>query len=91
LRVKESDRIAAIAENLEAMGAHLEEREDGLLIPGGQQLHGAEVDSFGDHRIAMALAIAGLRAQGETRIFDADAARISYPDFFVELDRLSQR
>src|SRR5258708_7472013 len=62
LRVKESDRIAAVASNLRLMGAHVEEREDGLQIPGGQALHGAELDSFDDHRIAMAFAVAALRA-----------------------------
>jgi 3-phosphoshikimate 1-carboxyvinyltransferase len=91
LRVKESDRIAAIAENLRAMGAQVEERDDGLKIAGGQQLHGAEVDSLGDHRIAMAFAVAGLRAEGETRIRRADAAVISYPEFFDVLESLLQR
>ena len=91
LRVKESDRIAAVAENLRAMGAEVEEREDGLKIPGRQNLHGAEIDSFGDHRIAMAFAVAALRAQGETRIVHADAAAISYPQFFSTLDRLAER
>jgi 3-phosphoshikimate 1-carboxyvinyltransferase len=88
LRLKETDRIAAVAANLRAMGARVEERDDGLLVPGGQQLHGAEVDSFGDHRIAMAFAVAALRAQGETRIKGADAARISYPEFFTVLGRV---
>src|SRR5213593_464200 len=91
LRVKESDRIAALAANLRAMGAHLEEREDGLKIHGGQKLHGAEVDSFGDHRIAMAFAVAALRAEGETKISRADAAVISYPGFFDTLESLAQR
>jgi 3-phosphoshikimate 1-carboxyvinyltransferase len=91
LRVKESDRIAAIATNLRAMGAELEEREDGLRIPGGQSLHGAEIDSFGDHRIAMAFAVAALRAEGETMIHRADAAVISCPGFFAALEALSQR
>jgi 3-phosphoshikimate 1-carboxyvinyltransferase len=91
LRVKESDRIAAIAANLRALGAQVEEREDGLRIPGGQQLHGAEIDSFGDHRIAMAFAIAALRADGETTIRRADAALISYPEFFAVLDKLTER
>ena len=68
LRVKESDRIAAAATNLRKMGAEVEERPDGLRIPGRQNLHGAELDSFGDHRIAMAFAIAALRAEGETII-----------------------
>jgi len=91
LRVKESDRIASLAKNLRAMGAHLEEREDGLKIPGGQKLHGAVVDSFGDHRIAMAFAVAALRAEGETKISRADAAVISYPGFFDTLESLTQR
>lgn len=91
LRVKESDRIAAIVTNLRAMGAEVEEREDGLRIPGGQTLHGAEIDSFGDHRIAMAFAIAALRAEGDTTIHRADAAVISCPGFFAALEGLSQR
>src|SRR5947208_2483497 len=91
LRVKESDRIASLAKNLRAMGAHLEEREDGLKIPGGQKLHGAVVDSFEDHRIAMAFAVAALRAEGETKISRADAAVISYPGFFDTLESLTQR
>jgi 3-phosphoshikimate 1-carboxyvinyltransferase len=91
LRVKESDRIAAIAANLRAMGAQVEEREDGLKIPGGQQLHGAEIDSLGDHRIAMAFAVAALRAEGETRIRGAEAAVISYPGFFDALERVVRR
>ena len=91
LRVKESDRISAIATNLRAMGAVVEEREDGLRIPGGQTLRGAEIDSFGDHRIAMAFAVAALRAEGETTIQRADAAVISCPGFFAALEGLSQR
>ena len=91
LRVKESDRITAIAANLRAMGAQVEERDDGLKIAGGQKLHGAEVDSLGDHRIAMAFAVAALRAEGETRIRRADAAVISYPEFFAVLESLRQR
>lgn len=88
LRVKESDRIRAIAANLRAMGAQVEEREDGLKIPGGQRLRGAEIDSCGDHRIAMAFAVAALRAEGETRIRSADAAVISYPGFFAALEEV---
>jgi 3-phosphoshikimate 1-carboxyvinyltransferase len=91
LRVKESDRIAAVATNLRAMGAQVEEREDGLKIGGGKRLHGAEIDSFGDHRIAMAFAVAALRAEGETQIRRADAAVISYPAFFQDLERLLER
>jgi 3-phosphoshikimate 1-carboxyvinyltransferase len=91
LRVKESDRIAAIVANLRAMGAEVEEHEDGLTIPGGQTLHGAEIDSLGDHRIAMAFAVAALRAQGDTQIKGADAAVISFPAFFETLESLVQR
>ena len=91
LRVKESDRIAAVAANLRFMGAQVEEREDGMKIPGGQHLHGAELDSFADHRIAMAFAIAALRAEGETLIRRAEAAAISYPAFFQVLEELAQR
>jgi 3-phosphoshikimate 1-carboxyvinyltransferase len=91
LRVKESDRIAAIAANLRLMGAQVDELEDGLKIPGGQTLHGAELDSFGDHRIAMAFAVAALRAQGETLIHGAEAAGISYPAFFETLEDLAVR
>jgi 3-phosphoshikimate 1-carboxyvinyltransferase len=91
LRVKESDRIASITTNLRAMGAQLEEREDGLKIPGGQSLRGAELDSFGDHRIAMAFSIAALRAQGETLIRGSECAAISYPEFFSVLEGLVER
>ncbi len=91
LRVKESDRIASIVTNLRAMGAEVEETENGLKIPGGQSLHGAEIDSFNDHRIAMAFAVAALRAEGETTIHRADAAGISCPGFFAALEALSER
>jgi 3-phosphoshikimate 1-carboxyvinyltransferase len=91
LRVKESDRIASIATNLSAMGAQLEQREDGLKIPGGQSLHGAELDSFGDHRIAMAFSIAALRARGDTLIRGSESASISYPEFFSVLERMVER
>jgi 3-phosphoshikimate 1-carboxyvinyltransferase len=90
LRVKESDRITAIATNLRAMGAQVEEIEDGFKIPGGQSLRGAELQSFGDHRIAMAFAIAALRAQGETLIHGSDCAAISYPAFFSTLQELTE-
>jgi 3-phosphoshikimate 1-carboxyvinyltransferase len=91
LRVKESDRIAAVATNLRLMGAQVEEREDGFKIPGGQTLHGAELDSFSDHRIAMAFAVAALRAEGETLIRGAEAAAISYPAFFQTLEEVTER
>ncbi len=90
LRVKESDRIAAVAANLRKMGAEVEERPDGMRIPGGQHLHGAKLDSFGDHRIAMAFAVAALRAEGETTIVGADAAGVSYPAFFEELRKITE-
>ncbi len=90
LRVKESDRIALVAKNLRAMGAEVEEFEDGLDVPGGQQLHGAEVDSGGDHRIAMAFSIAALRAEGSTVIRGAESAAVSFPEFFDLLDQVSE-
>jgi 3-phosphoshikimate 1-carboxyvinyltransferase len=67
------------------MGAEVEEWPDGMRIPGGQHPHGAELDSFGDHRIAMAFAVAALRAEGESTILGADAAAVSYPAFFEDL------
>jgi 3-phosphoshikimate 1-carboxyvinyltransferase len=91
LRVKESDRIFSVATNLRLMGAEVEEFDDGLRIPGNQKLYGAPLDSFGDHRIAMAFAVAALRAEGETQIKGADAAVISYPEFFNTLESLIQR
>jgi 3-phosphoshikimate 1-carboxyvinyltransferase len=91
LRVKESDRIAALAENLKRMGAKVEERPDGLRVEGrtAGKLRGAEIDPRGDHRIAMAFAVAGLAASGETRILDPGCAAVSYPTFFQELRRLA--
>jgi 3-phosphoshikimate 1-carboxyvinyltransferase len=91
LRVKESDRIALVAKNLRAMGAAFTENHDGLEIPGNQQLHGAAIDSGDDHRIAMAFSIAALRADGETEIHGAEAAAISFPEFFTSLDALARR
>ena len=81
LRVKETDRIAAIASNLKLMGAVVDEAEDGLTIYGGDTLHGAKIPSYGDHRIAMAFAIAGLFATGSTIIEDTACVRTSYPQF----------
>lgn len=91
LRVKESDRIAALAAGLRAMGANVEEWEGGLRVPGRQKLRGASVDAAGDHRIAMAFAVAALRAEGETTLAGADAAAVSYPEFFATLDSLVER
>ena len=88
LRHKESDRIAAIARNLRAMGATIEEFEDGFAIEGPTRLHGCAVSSFGDHRIAMAMAVAGLVAEGRTEIDDASVVEISYPKFFADLRTL---
>ncbi len=91
LRVKESDRIALVANNLRAMGAEVEEFDDGLDVPGGQTLHAAEIDSGGDHRIAMAFSVAALRARGHTVIRGAESAAISFPEFFDLLDRVAER
>jgi 3-phosphoshikimate 1-carboxyvinyltransferase len=93
LRVKESDRIAALAENLRRMGATVEERPDGLKVEGRRagKLRGAEIEPRGDHRIAMAFAVAGLAADGATVIRDAECAGVSYPAFFKELERLAER
>jgi 3-phosphoshikimate 1-carboxyvinyltransferase len=89
LRVKESDRIAAIAHNLRTMGAQVAEMTDGLEIHGPATLHGARVASFGDHRVAMAFAIAGLFADGETIVQDADCIRESYPGFEIVLEKFT--
>jgi 3-phosphoshikimate 1-carboxyvinyltransferase len=88
LRVKETDRITTVVDNLRAMGASVEEFEDGMEIEGGYPLHGAEIDSFGDHRIAMAFAIAGLFAKGETIIRNTDCVNTSYPGFAHHLDAI---
>jgi len=84
LRVKESDRITSVVTNLRAMGAEVSEFEDGLKVE-RSNLTAAAVDSFGDHRIAMAFAVAGLLATGETEIIGADCAAVSYPSFFEDL------
>ncbi|MEB3318082.1 MAG: 3-phosphoshikimate 1-carboxyvinyltransferase [Cyanobacteriota bacterium] len=88
LRVKETDRLAVMARHLGAMGARLEEHADGLTIQGATALHGAEVDSETDHRVAMSLAVASLVAQGDTRLHDSAAAAVSYPGFWNDLARL---
>jgi 3-phosphoshikimate 1-carboxyvinyltransferase len=89
LRVKESDRIAAIAANLAAMGARVEEKSDGMILHGGQRLRGADIDTKGDHRIAMAFAVAGMVAEGETRIHQAECAAVSFPGFWDTLARIA--
>ena len=93
LRVKESDRIAALAENLRRMGAKVEERPDGLKVEGrrGGKLRGAEIEPHGDHRIAMAFAVAGLAADGPNVVRNADCAGVSFPDFYQALNRLAER
>jgi 3-phosphoshikimate 1-carboxyvinyltransferase len=88
LRVKESDRLTAIAAQLSQMGAKIRELPDGLEIVGGATLRGAEVDSYADHRIAMSLAIAALNATGTVTVRGAEAAAISYPDFFPTLQQV---
>jgi 3-phosphoshikimate 1-carboxyvinyltransferase len=86
LRVKETDRIATTASNLRLMGAEVEEFEDGMRIAGGQKFHAAKLDSFGDHRIAMAFTVAALRADGPCEIEGAEAASVSFPEFYSLLE-----
>ena len=89
LRVKESDRIAAVGRQLGKMGVRIEERPDGMAISGGARLHGAAVDSGGDHRMAMALAVAALIADGETIIEDTDCVNTSFPQFTKTINDLA--
>jgi 3-phosphoshikimate 1-carboxyvinyltransferase len=91
LRLKESDRLATTAMNLRAMGAEVEEFEDGLAVSGGTKLRGAPVDSHLDHRIAMSFAVAALLAEGETQIAGADCVAISFPEFYALLDSVAVR
>jgi 3-phosphoshikimate 1-carboxyvinyltransferase len=91
LRVKESDRIATTAQNLRAMGAEVEEFDDGLRVGGGARLRGAKIDPRGDHRIAMAFAVAALLADGETEITNAACVAVSFPEFFELLESVIQR
>ena len=86
LRFKESDRIATTAGNLRAMGAEVQEFDDGLRVNGPTRLHGAIIDPRGDHRIAMAFAVAGLIAEGETEIRNSDCVAVSFPEFFELLN-----
>jgi 3-phosphoshikimate 1-carboxyvinyltransferase len=88
LRVKESDRIRSIVDNLRNMGAAVEEFPDGLFVAGRQILKGTRINTHGDHRIAMAFAIAGLLARGETIIQEAECTAVSFPNFFETLQRL---
>jgi len=91
LRLKESDRLATTAANLRAMGAEVEEFEDGLAVSGPAQLRGAAIDSHGDHRIAMAFSVAALIAEGDTEIAGAECVAISFPEFFTLLESVAQR
>lgn len=88
LKVKESNRIDVMVENLKKMGADITATEDGMIIHGGKPLHGAKIDSKLDHRIAMSFAIAGLCAEGETEILGAECVNISFPTFYEDLERL---
>ena len=88
LKVKESNRIAVMVENLSAMGADVTETEDGMIIHGGRPLHGAVIESYLDHRIAMTFAVTGLCAEGVTQINGAECVNISYPQFYQDLKNL---
>jgi len=90
LKVKESNRLSAIARELTKMGAKIEELPDGLKIYGGSELQGAECDSYDDHRIAMAMAVAGLVAKGQTIIKNSEVIAVSFPDFSETLQRLTE-
>lgn len=89
LRVKESDRIVAIVRQLRALGVAIEERPDGFVVEGGRTLRGATVTGGGDHRLTMALAVAGLLADGETTVEDAAAVSVSYPTFWQDVERVA--
>jgi 3-phosphoshikimate 1-carboxyvinyltransferase len=92
LRFKETDRISACVENLRRMGAQIEEHEDGLTIHGATRLRGAEMDSYGDHRIAMAFTVAALIADGESKINGAEeCVGVSFPEFFTLLESVIER
>ena len=89
LKVKESNRIDIMVENLKAMGADIEATDDGMIINGGKPLHGAEVDSYKDHRIAMSMCVAAMNADGDTTLKDAHCVKISYPHFYEDMLRLA--
>ena len=88
LRVKETDRIATTVVELQKMGAKIQETPDGFMVDGPTQLHGTDVDSHGDHRLAMALAVASLIAKGETTIYNAHVTADSFPGFEATLQAL---
>jgi 3-phosphoshikimate 1-carboxyvinyltransferase len=90
LRIKETDRIRTVVENLRLLGVQAEELPDGMVIPGRQKFRAAQFDSYGDHRIAMALAVAALHADGESVIEGAEAASVSFPEFWTTLSRIAR-
>jgi 3-phosphoshikimate 1-carboxyvinyltransferase len=89
LRVKETDRIATVVENFRRMGIVVDARPDGMTIPGRQRFRAARFDSFGDHRIAMAFAVAALRGDGESTLDNSDSAAVSFPQFFSILRQVA--
>ena len=91
LRLKESDRLATVAENLRRMGVQVQMHPDGFDIPGHQRLSGAELDSFVDHRIAMAFTVAALAAKGESLLNNEEAAVVSFPGFFEQIEKVTER
>jgi 3-phosphoshikimate 1-carboxyvinyltransferase len=91
LRVKETDRIRTVVDNLRRMGVQAEELADGMVVPGRQKFHAADIDSFGDHRIAMAFAVAALSGDGESVIQGAEAASVSFPEFWETLGKITSR
>jgi len=91
LRIKETDRIATVADNFKRMGIEIEVTPDGMRVPGKQKFRAAAFDSFGDHRIAMAFAVAALRGDGDSTIDNADAASVSFPEFWGILDKVAGR
>ena len=90
LRVKESDRIAVVTEGLKRMGTDIQPTDDGMIIHGGKPLHGAEINSYLDHRIAMSFAVAGTICDGTLTIKDGDCVKISYPEFYEDLYSLGK-
>ena len=91
LRIKETDRIETVVDNLRRLGVEASATPDGMQIPGSQTFRAAEFDSFGDHRIAMAFAVAALRAEDSSTIQNADAASVSFPEFWALLDQVADR
>ena len=88
LKVKETDRIETITDNLKAMGCDITPTEDGMIIHGGSPLHGATIHTLLDHRIAMAFSIAALIADGTTKILDSQCVDVSYPNFYDTFENL---